>query len=78
MNLPTILIGLIIAVLFVLAVRYLVKNGTCAACEDKEACQAAKKMAAAGPAHGCGGMCASCRYYEYELKALPAKQQTSE
>lgn len=74
MNWPTILIGLAIAALLVLAIRYLAKHGLCAACEDKAACQAAKKAGADFSA-GCGGKCAACRYYEYEQKALQAKHQ---
>lgn len=79
MNLPTILIGSIIAALFILAVRYVVKNGACAACEDREACQAAKKSDGADFYLNCGGKkCLSCKYYEYELKAAAAKHQTGE
>lgn len=78
MNLSTILIGTVIAALLALAVRYLVKNGMCAACEDRAACQAAKKAATAGgtapenggaDSAGCGGKCSACRYYEMELRA---------
>ena len=78
MNGATIFLGLIIAALFVLAVRYLVKNGMCAACEDKAACQAAKKAGAPDLSSACGGKCASCRYYEQELKAASAKHQADE
>jgi hypothetical protein len=77
MNLPTILIALAVAALLGMAVRYLVKNGMCAACEDKSACQAAKKAGGPDLSSGCGGGCASCKYYEYELKALAAKQHQS-
>lgn len=73
MNLPTILIGLVLAALLGLAVRYLIKNGACAACEDKAACQAARKEASSGGLSGCGGKCSSCRYHEAELKAGAGK-----
>jgi hypothetical protein len=75
MNLPTILIGLVVAGLLVLAIRYLLKNGLCAACEDKAACQAAKKAGGPGLSSGCGGKCASCKYYEAELKAEAVKHR---
>jgi hypothetical protein len=73
MNIPTILIGLVVAGLLALAIRYLVKNGMCAACEDKEACQAAKKAAGYSVPSGCSEKCSSCKYYEAELKALAGK-----
>lgn len=75
MNLPTILIGLIVAALLGLAIRYLVKNGMCAACEDRAACQAAKKAGSPDSTSGCGGKCSSCRYYEAELKAAAARHR---
>jgi hypothetical protein len=75
MNLPTVLIGLVVAALLGLAIRYLAKNGMCAACEDKKACQAAKKAGGSSVASGCGGKCSSCQYYEAELKASAAKHQ---
>lgn len=65
MNLPTIFIGLMIAALFVLAIRYLVRNGMCAACEDKKACRAAKKANA------------SCQHCEQELQESDARHQAS-
>ncbi len=73
MNLPTILIGLAVATLLGLAIRYLVKNGMCAACEDKTACQAAKKAGGPDLSSACGGKCSACRYYEAELKAAATK-----
>lgn len=35
MNLPTILISLVLIGLFALAIRHLVKKGTCAGCSEK-------------------------------------------
>lgn len=67
MNIPTILLSAAVAAMLVFAIRYLVKNGMCAACEDREACQGSKK--AGGNSAGCGGKCSSCRYYEAEQKA---------
>ncbi len=75
MNVPTIVIGLIIATLLFFAIRYLVKNGMCAACEDKEACRDAKKAGVPGHSSSCGGKCASCQYYEYEMKSAVVKHQ---
>lgn len=72
--LPTILIGLAVAGLLFLAIRYVVKNGACAACESKEACHAAKNGADFNNPSGCSGKCSSCRYYESEMKALAEKQ----
>jgi hypothetical protein len=63
MNLPTILIGLTIAVLLVFAVRYIVKNGMCAVCEVKGACSL-KKSNSKIPT-GCSGSCAGCRGCPY-------------
>jgi hypothetical protein len=77
MNIPTIVIGFIIAALLFFAIRYLVKNGMCAACEDKSACEAAKKAGLPGPASSCGGKCSSCQYYEQELKAAAAKHSAN-
>lgn len=68
MNFATILIVLILAALVGLAVRYLVKNGPCAACENRAACRAAKK-AEGKPSAGCEGNCSACRFYETEKKA---------
>lgn len=72
MNLPTILIGLVVLALLGLAIRYLVKNGMCAACEDKAACQAAKKAGEVSLPPGCGGSCAACQHREAELRAVAA------
>lgn len=74
MNFATVCIVLILAVLLGLAVRYLVKNGMCAACEDRDACKSAHKADGAGLPAGCGGKCSSCRYYELEKQAAAAKQ----
>lgn len=57
MNFATILVTAAIAALLVLAVRYLVKNGVCAACVDAKSCRSA---ASAGPGTGCGHGCAGC------------------
>lgn len=38
MNLPTILISIFLIAIFVLAIRYLVKKGTCAGCGENGAC----------------------------------------
>ena len=38
MNLSTIIAAVIIIVLFVLASRYLYKNGTCGSCPDRGSC----------------------------------------
>ena len=72
MNLSTILIALSIAALLVFAIRYLVKNGMCAACEDRAACEAAKKAGVSDSSSCCSGKCSACKYYEYELKASQA------
>lgn len=71
MNLPTILIGLVVIALFTLAIRFITKNGACAACEAQGACHSAGNGADASS--GCGGKCSSCQYHEYELKAMAAK-----
>ena len=77
MNFPTILIALAVAALFGLAVRYLAKNGTCAACEDRDACRAAKEDGSPDRlSPGCGTKCSSCQYYEYERKASAKKRRT--
>lgn len=47
MNPASILVAAAIAVLLVLAVRYLLKNGTCSACGDTNNCR--------GSSGGCGG-----------------------
>ncbi|MDQ7093751.1 hypothetical protein REC12_09120 [Desulfosporosinus sp. PR] len=70
MNLPTILLGLGVAVLLTLAIRYLVKNGTCAACEAKGACHSAK-VGSSDMSLGCGGGCAGC--HSCPSKAAPLK-----
>lgn len=36
MNLPTIMISLLVIAMFLLAIRYLIKNGTCVGCSEKE------------------------------------------
>lgn len=41
MNLPTIILGIFLLLLFALAIRYLVKNGTCSGCSEKSACHSA-------------------------------------
>ena len=74
MNAATIVIGLVEAALLGLAIRYLVKNGACAACGDREACEAARKGTGAKRPPGCGGNCASCKYYQVELKATAGKR----
>ena len=74
MNFATVLIVLVLAACLVLAVRYLAKNGMCAACEDRGACRAAQS-ASDSRQTGCGGKCSSCRYHELE-KAAAAKHQT--
>lgn len=75
MNLPTVLIALVIAALFVLAVRFVAKHGVCDACDLKGSCRTAKKT---GGGSFCdpGAGCSACRYYEYERKAPPAKRHT--
>lgn len=77
MNIATFLIALIIATLFVLAIRYLAKNGMCAACEDKKACHSAKEAGDPGLSSACGGKCSSCRYEAQELKAAADRHQTN-
>lgn len=72
MNLATILILLPLAAFVGLAIRYLTKNGMCAACENKGACRAAKKPDRSGLPSGCGGQCASCRYFEAEQRTAAA------
>jgi hypothetical protein len=51
MNLGTILVAAAIAVLFILAVRYLVKNKSCSACGN---CRESFD--------GCGGNCGGCSH----------------
>ena len=38
MNLPTIILSIFLAVLFVLAIRHIIKKGTCAGCSEKSSC----------------------------------------
>lgn len=71
MNVPTVLIGLVVIALFALAIRFISKNGACAACEAQGACHSAGKEA--DTSSNCGGKCSSCQYYEYELKAAAKK-----
>ncbi|KLU63599.1 hypothetical protein CEB3_c00280 [Peptococcaceae bacterium CEB3] len=60
MNLPTILIGFVVAALLGLAIRYILKNGACAACEAKGACHSAKT--GSDISTGCGDNCAGCHH----------------
>lgn len=75
MNFATILIILAVAVLFVLAVRYLLKYGMCGACENRAVCRNARKVKGAGDSGCtnfspcCSGKCSSCRYFELEKAA---------
>ena len=55
MNLPTLFLCILLAVLFGLAIRYLCKSGSCAGCNK---CKPAGGNA--GPA-SCAGCCAHCR-----------------
>lgn len=57
MNFATVLVAAAIAALLALAVRYLVKNGACAACADAKSCRSA---ASAAPDAGCGHGCSGC------------------
>lgn len=80
MNLPTILIGLAVAGLLGLAIRYLAKNGACAACEDKTACEAARKAGSSelpGACGSCSGKCPVHGLYEYEQMKVAAAKKTS-
>ncbi len=54
MNAATVFVAAAILVLLVLAVRYLVKNGSCAACSDEKNCR--------GGSGSCGG-CPYCGDY---------------
>lgn len=54
MNVPTLLLCLLLAALFGLAIRYLCKSGSCAGCSQ---CKAGAKSAKP-PA--CSGCCAHC------------------
>lgn len=71
MNLPTVIITLAVAALLGLAIRYMVKNGACAACGMSESCTSHKKGGAAASA-GCGGKCSACQYYAYEQQLAAA------
>ncbi len=62
MNLSTILICIVLIVLFAMAIRFLVKNGTCAVCVEKKNCHSAKADAESDISVGCGGKCAGCHY----------------
>lgn len=52
MNPASAFVVVAIVLLLVLAVRYLVKNGPCAACGDVENCR--------GSSCGCNGSCGGC------------------
>ncbi|WP_434511051.1 hypothetical protein [Desulfitobacterium sp. AusDCA] len=69
MNLSTALIGLVVAAFLGLAIRYIVKNGTCAACEAKGACHSAG--ASLDISTGCGVSCTGCHCGT--AKAAPMK-----
>lgn len=82
MNLPTILVGLVVAALLGLAIRYLVRNGACAACEDKGACQAARKagdasFSSACSSSSCNAKCPAASFDYDEWKAALTAQKTS-
>ncbi|SHH99282.1 hypothetical protein SAMN02745823_01825 [Sporobacter termitidis DSM 10068] len=74
MSIPTIIISIVLLGLFSQAIRFLVKNGACAACAEKGACHSAGEDAASS---ACGGNCSACRYRESELKAA-AKHQAGQ
>ncbi|WP_407313168.1 hypothetical protein [Desulfosporosinus sp. SB140] len=57
MNLPTILLGVVLVMLFALAIRFLVKNGSCSVCVEKGNCHSSK---ASDVSAGCGGHCSGC------------------
>lgn len=75
MNAATIIICAVLAALFALAIRYVIKNGTCVGCSEKGACHAGQNAGGTGLPSECGGKCSSCQYYEAELKAAAAKHQ---
>lgn len=56
MNFASAFVVAAIAVLLVLAIRYLVKNGPCAACGDVENCRGSS----GGCGGSCGGSCGGC------------------
>lgn len=72
MNAATILIAAAIAALLLLAVRYLVKNGPCAACEMRGACRKNPQEDRKPSASACGGNCRGCQYYAQEQKMKAA------
>lgn len=41
MNLPTIVLSIFLVLLFALAIRHLLKKGTCSGCSEKSSCPAA-------------------------------------
>ncbi|CAA7601961.1 Hypothetical protein DEACI_2632 [Acididesulfobacillus acetoxydans] len=59
MNLPTLFIGFAVVALLVLAIRYIINKGACAACEAKGAYQSAR--AGSNIPLGCGG-CRGCHH----------------
>lgn len=71
MSPATVIIAALLVGLFALAIRYLIKNGSCAGCSEKDACHATKNASSGASASGsgCSGKCASCQYYEAELQA---------
>lgn len=71
MNLSTILICIALIALFAMAIRFLVKNGSCAVCVEKRNCHSAKADAESGIPTGCGGNCAGCHYCPDKI--APAK-----
>ena len=71
MNLPTVIIALAVAALLGLAIRYLVKNGACAACGLNESCSKSHKGHSTASAE-CGGKCSACQYYTYEQQLAAA------
>jgi hypothetical protein len=59
MSLATILISIFLVILFVLAIRHLVKNGTCAGCSEKSSCHSSSSGNA-------GSNCGSCSHCQAE------------
>lgn len=62
----TIIVILLVGLLLVLAVRYLLRHGMCAACENSGACKGASGS-------GCDGNCSACRCYASELEARKSR-----
>lgn len=75
MNAATILIAAAIAVPLFFAVRYLVKNGPCAACEMRGACRKKPQGNRKPSPSACGGNCRSCQYYAQERRMRAANAQ---